>query len=186
MTEAHPMDEKKIQVEEVDEAEAAAEFGEDSPDDGPSERIGRKLEGTTEGVPDWAALPPGFAIPPGKRCGWMLFRAEWTDAPQKGDRWVMMWPLSESEEKLAYKRSNGESARAVAELTKATIRVIDGVKADRTGAIGPGNVNAFWAEAGTKLRQMMQNYYLKTHTLSVEEQQDFFANCFVVTTAVGG
>lgn len=181
--------EKKIEVGEMSDEEAAAAFGEEpeaDDGDGVGERMEKKLGGTTEGVPEWAALPPNFVIPPGKRCGWMLFRAEWTDAPTKGDRWVMMWPLSEAEEKLAYKRSGGESAKAIAELTKATIRVIDGVKADRTGASGPGNVNVFWAEIGTKLRQMLQNYYLKTHTLSAEEQQDFFANCFVVTTAVGG
>lgn len=82
--------------------------------------------------------------------------------------------LSESEEKIAYKRSGGDSTRAIAELTKMSIRLIDGVKADRTGATGPGNVNIFWAEIGTKLRQMLQNYYLRTHTLSQEEQTDFF------------
>jgi len=177
--------EEKIEVGEMSEAEAAAAFGED--DDTAGERIESKLANErTEGVPEWAELPPGFDIPPGKQCGWMLFRAEWTDSPDKGDQWCMMWPLSEAEEKIAYKRSGGDPTRAITELAKCTIRVVNGVKADRTGASGPGNVNIFWAGLGTKLRQLIQNYYLKTHTLSSEEQQDFFANCFTVTTAVGG
>jgi hypothetical protein len=184
----------------MSDAEAAAAFGdEDSPpviagegadfdDDAPEPTADERIASApvVEGVPEWAELPPGFAPPPGKRLGWMRFRADWTDAPQKGDRWCMMWTLSESEEKMAYKRSGGDSARVVMELAKATIRVIDGVKADRTGAMGIGSVNIFWAELGTKCRQMVTNYYLKSHTLSAEEQQDFFANCFVVTTAVAG
>jgi len=187
--------EKKIEVAELSAAEAEAEFGDGASEDGEEttagERIAARLAtpatgAKIEGVPEWASIPPGFEIPPGKRCGWMLFRAEWTDAPAKGDRWCMMWPLSEAEEKIAYKRSNGEATKAIAELTKASLRIVDGVKADRTGTSAPGSVGVFWAEIGTKLRQMLQNYYLKTHTLSSEEQQDFFANCFVVTTAVGG
>lgn len=182
---------EKIEVQELSEEEAADAFGEPAPDDDGDETAGDRINAKLakagiEGVPEWASLPPNFVIPPGKRCGWMLFRAEWTDAPTKGDRWCLMWPLSESEEKIAYKRSNGESSRAIVELAKASIRVIDAVKVDRTGASGPGNVNIFWADIGTKLRQMIQNYYLKTHTLSSEEQQDFFANCFVVSTAVAG
>jgi hypothetical protein len=175
----------KVETGEMSEAEAEEAFGDDAAD-GVGDRMGEKLSHAIEGVPEWASIPPNFAIPPGKRLGWMRFRSEWTDAPMKGDRWCMMWPLSEAEEKIAYKRSNGDASRAIAELTKASIRLIDGAKVDRTGASGPGNVAIFWAEVGTKMRQMLQNYYLKTHTLTPEEQQDFFANCFVVTTAVAG
>jgi len=181
--------EEKIEVSDISTAEADAEFGVgEYEDEGTAgDRIKSRLaDGAVDGIPDWASVPPNFAIAPGRRCGWMLFRADWTDAPDKGDRWCMMWPLSESEEKLAYKRSGGDSVRAITELTKASIRLVDGVAANRTGSIGPGSVGVFWAEIGTKLRQMLQNYYLKTHSLSPEEQQDFFANCFVVTMAKGG
>lgn len=184
MTQATSTIEDQTSVEMMSEEEAEAAFGDGIGTTIP--QIENRLAEPVEGVPEWATLPPGFQIPPGKRLGWMRFRAEWTEAPQKGDRWCLMWTLSEAEEKAAYKRCAGDSTRALLELAKATIRVVDGVKADRTGAPGPGNVNAFWAELGVKLRQMIQNYYLKTHTLSPEEQQDFFANCFVVTTAVAG
>ena len=99
--------EKKIEVAELSAAEAEAEFGDGASEDGEEttagERIAARLATPTtgakiEGVPEWASIPPGFEIPPGKRCGWMLFRAEWTDAPAKGDRWCMMWPLSEAEQ----------------------------------------------------------------------------------------
>lgn len=181
--------ENTIKVDTISDAEADAEFGSDYQDDqslSAVEKLDKKIASSVEGLPDFASLPEGFVIPPGKRCGWMKIRAEWTDAPELGDRWCMMWPVSEAEEKIAYKRSQGDQMKAMAELTKASIRVIDGVRVDRTGATGPGNVHMFWAQMGTKMRQMMQNYYLKTHTLSQEEQQDFFANCFVVTTAVAG
>jgi hypothetical protein len=194
---------KKIEANDMSEAEEKAVFGEpeepvdevteqdeETDDEKPKtaqERIAAKASAEPiEGLPEFASLPKGYEIPPGKRCGWMLFRAEWTDAPAKGDRWVMMWPLSVAEEKMAYKRSQGDSTQAVNELAKATIRLIDGHKADRTGTVCPGSVNIFWAEIGTKLRQMIQSYYLKTHQLSLEEQQDFFSNCFVVTNAAVG
>lgn len=193
-------DEKKIVVGEVSEEDAAAALGEKPQEELVEAEEAEEEEGAPkpmsfdeklagpriEGLPEFASLPPGFVIPPGKRCGWMLFRAAWTDAPEKGDRWCMMWPLSEAEEKNAYKRTAGEGHRSIAELTKASIRIIDGVKADRTGPMSVGSVNMFWAQMGVKCRQLMMNYYLKTHTLSPEEQQDFFGSCFVVSTAVGG
>lgn len=182
-------------VREMSEVEQAVMFGEteveadaELEETSVLEQMEDKITGASEveGVPEWATLPLGFKIPPGKRLGWMKFLAEWTDTPQKGDRWIMMWNLSESEEKVAYKKAGGETQRAIAELAKATLRVIDGVKADRTGASGPGNVAILWAELGTGLRQIVMNYYLKTHTLSPEAQQLFFANFFVVTTAAAG
>lgn len=136
-------------------------------------------------VPDWAPLPTGFKIQPGKRVSFFRFRAKWTDKPEKGDRWCMVWNLTEAEESASYKRCRGEQSRTFPELAKSTIRVVDGHVADRTGTGGPASVALFWNDIGTACRQLIQNYYLKTHTLNQEEQADFFANCLVVTTAVG-
>lgn len=179
--------EPKVDVTELSDEEAADAFGEDDDGErsvpkGMDEKMGERVEG----LPDFASLPQGFEIRQGKRCGWMLFRAEWTETPEKGDRWCMMWTLSASEEKAALKKAAGDQTKALDELAKATIRLIDGARADRTGGSGKGAVHIFWAELGTKCRQMITSYYVKTHTLNADERADFFANCFVVTTAVGG
>src|SRR5208282_2795505 len=84
-------------------------------------------------LPDWVSFPPGFKIPPGKEVSFLYFRAKWTDRPEKGDRWCMMWTLSDADEKLAIKRTRGEGGRALTELTKGTIRIVDGKRGDWTG-----------------------------------------------------
>lgn len=116
----------------------------------------------------------------------MRFRAEWTDAPQKGDRVMVLWSLTEAEEKLAYKRSGDDTRSTIAELSKQSIRAIDGCKADWTRASVPGAVHILWNDLGTRCRQQIMNWYLKSHTLTSEQQQDFFVNCFAVRSAVGG
>lgn len=134
-------------------------------------------------VPDWFTMPPGFVIPPHKEIIFLRFRAAWTDRPDKGERMCMLWPLSDADEKLALKRTRGEPARGLSELSKQLIRAVDGCRADWTGQPGPGSVERFWDEIGSKCRQLIQNYYAKTHTLSNEEKYDFLGNCFVVKNA---
>jgi hypothetical protein len=131
-------------------------------------------------IPEWVKIPPKMKIPDGQEVGFMLFRAKWTAKPQLGDRQVILWPLTDADEKLAMKRTRGESGRSLTEASKQTIRAIDGVKANWTGAFVLGNVDTFWNDIGPKCRQLVMNFYLKTHTLEVAEQLDFFANCLVV------
>ena len=140
-------------------------------------------------LPDWVSFPQGFRIPPGKEVAFLYFRAKWTDRPEKGDRWCMMWTLSDADEKLAIKRTRGESGRTLSELTKGTIRLMDGKRADWTQSgdkettVSP---ERFWDEIGAKCRQEITNIYLKTHSLSREERADFLGNCVVIRKAVVG
>lgn len=171
-----------IKVATVSEEEEESEFGTGDLE----EQVSNKMSQAQEGLPSFAVLPPGFVLPPGKQIGFMYFRGEWTDTPEDGDRWCMMWPLTEAEEKAAIKKGGGEQNAIISELAKSTIRVIDGLKVDKTGVTSPANLNMFWSKLGPRCRPLIKNYYYKTHTLSKEDQQDFFANCFVVMTAVAG
>lgn len=138
-------------------------------------------------IPSWASLPPDdsgkpFAFPPDMPdiC-FMLFKGAWTRKPSKGDRWCVLWPLTDNEEKLASKRVQ-DSKRTIAEMSKQMIRVIDGERADW----GNGSVDRFWNDIGPKCRLLIQNYYMKTHSLDVVETADFFANCMRVVSATAG
>jgi hypothetical protein len=138
-------------------------------------------------VPDWVEFPPGFKIPPGKQIGFLRFRAKWTDSPEMGDRTCIVWPLSDADEKFALKRTRGESARTLAELSKQMIRAVDGKKTAWTGNPNDGvDVDKFWDQLGGKCRQLIQNHYLKLHSLSSEELADFFLNCVAIRSSAGG
>ena len=151
------------EVEPTDEEVAALED-----EDGP--KRGR-------GVPPWATLPPGFKVPPGgARATFMRFKAEWTDRPEKGDRWCMVWPLTEQDEKLAMARAAGDANQAVHELTRQTIRIVDGHKADWTGSPNAGSVRQFWRDIGKRCRNLLIINYHRTHNLSPEELADFAVN----------
>lgn len=144
-------------------------------------------EANPGGNPPWAPLPPGFRIPVGKSVTFMRFRPEWTDRPDLGERSLVMWPLSDTEIVLANQLARGDDNRTVEEMAKMMIRAIDGKLADRTGnpAVGAYSVNKLWTELGEKCRRQVKMHYIKTHTLSQEEQLDFFTSCFAVRTAAG-
>ena len=152
----------------------------------------RRLADANGGEPDqdarpaWAKVPPSLVLPPGKQIGFMLFRAAWTDRPDLGDRTIVTWGLSVNDEKLARQASRGDSARAIDELAKRTIRAIDGVRADWTGKRGAGDVNAFWEQVGPKCRPLIINAYWKLHSLTAEETADFFTGCIAYRSAVAG
>lgn len=136
-------------------------------------------------LPDWAALPEGFKMPLGKQVIALRFRAKWTDYPKRGDRWCLLWNLTEADEKLALKRTRGEGIRAIDELAKQTVRVIDGLRTDWVALAGAGSMRAFWDEVGGKCRQQVKNVYAKRHTMSQEELTDFFTDCIAVATVAG-
>ena len=133
-------------------------------------------------TPAWVVLPSDLTLPPGKLVGFMRFRANLTDVAGKGDRHCILWNLSSADEKLALKRTRGDAMRTVQEMAKQMIRSIDGFRVDWTGAFGVGNVDKFWDEIGSRYRQQLVNYYIKTHSLGQAEQADFFANCIAIRT----
>lgn len=133
--------------------------------------------------PDWAIIPKGVKPPrKGKSIAFMRFPAEWTTDPSKGDRWCACWEIGETEERLAYGRARGDMHRSMSELAKATIRVVDGHKADWSGVGKAGSVSEFWTGIGAKGRQMIRNYYVRTHTVSTREQDAFFSQHFALVT----
>lgn len=133
--------------------------------------------------PDWASVPPNLILPPEVLVTYVRCKAKLTRIPSKGDRNIIIWGLTASEEMMSLKRCMGENLRSVSEMTKMTIRAIDGVKVDWSGRPGPGNVNTFWDEIGPAYRQQLINVYLKTHALSSEDQADFFVNCLHIEDA---
>lgn len=135
-------------------------------------------EADSGGLPEWAVMPPGFKIPAGRTVSFLKFKAEWTDAPEKGDRQCIVWNLTDNDERIAIKRASGGDAMMVAgELSKQMIRAIDGVKVNWMASKGPGCMDTFWSEMGSKCRQMVIRWYTQNHSLSEAEQADFFENC---------
>ncbi len=172
-----------VEVKELDEEEAAKAFeeGDDIQQEEPEDDDPLAAGGD---VPEWATIPPGVKMPqPGVQIAFLRIPARWTTNPSKGDRWCMCAPIGETEERLAYNRARGDQVRSVHELAKATIRVIDGHKADWSADLNkPGAVAAFWSGIGAKGRQVVRNYYQRTHTVSEEEALDFFGKHFVNVT----
>jgi hypothetical protein len=170
-------DQLRLLAEQGVDGAAEVEDVEDDEPEVPSQSAG-------EGIPDWCAVPEGWAPPKGRQVWFLLLRASWTDVPNKGDRTLVLWTLTEADEKLALKRTRGESLRTIDELTKQIIRVVDGKRVDwAQGKACAAEV--VWNEIGTKLRQELKNFYVKTHTLTMEERTDFLSNCVAVRTFVG-
>lgn len=134
-------------------------------------------------LPDWATLPEGLVVPQGWQVWVVRFRAQLTNTPGKGDRKAILWNLSESDEKHAAKRARGDGMRVIDECAKQMIRAVDGVRADWSGASGPGSITTFWSEIGGKCRHQIKSLYLKTHTMTPQENADFFEHCVAVRTA---
>lgn len=129
-------------------------------------------------APDWAKVPPSpFRFPRGVDVLFVRIRADLTSARQKGDRILIVWGLSDGDEKLAVQRSLSDSNRAITELAKQTIRAIDGHPADWSGRPGPGNVDQLWREIGGKGRGQIVRLYTQLHVYDAKEQADFFENC---------
>ena len=96
----------------------------------------------------------------------------------------MVGERSSGDKKIASSRAQGDANRLADELTKQFMRVIEGTVAEWTGAVGVGNIDAFWDHIGEKCRRKLNELFLKMHTMSVEESADFLENCIVVRSAV--
>jgi hypothetical protein len=126
---------------------------------------------------DWMKVPEGLKMPAGWTIFFVRFRAAMTNTPKKGDRVAIVWNLSEVDEKLAARRSQGSAVRIIDEMAKGMIRAIDGKIAT------PQDVQNFWSEIGGKCRHQLKSLYLKNHTMSPEENTDFLDSCIASRTA---
>lgn len=158
---------------------------EDLPERQQAETLEEAANRDPNAVPEWIKIPPSLKIPEGKEVQFVRFLAKWTDKPHLGERQCILWSLSSADEKLAMKRTRGDSMAALQEATKQSIRVIDGAKADWTGRFGLGNVDTFWNDIGPKCRNALAAIYHKTHHLEALEQLHFFTNCFVARRVAG-
>lgn len=139
--------------------------------------------GGADDMPEWAVLPNDLKIPKGRVVAFILFRADWTDTPDKGDRQCIVWNLSDADERIALKRTAmGDGLGAVSELAKQSVRAVDGHRVDWSKPKGPGSIDQFWREIGAKCRALVQRWYLQNHQLTDREQADFFENCVAVRT----
>lgn len=134
-------------------------------------------------IPSWVKIPPGFKIPPGVQVFFVRIRKGVTRVPGKGDRVVVMWDLTPTDEIFAYKRSSGDTQRAVGELTKQMIRAFDGQKVDWTRGAA-SNIETFWRDIGGRGRALLMNIYHRAHNLGADELVDFFLKCVAVRSAV--
>jgi len=179
--------EAKIETGAMSEEEAAEAFGGDPE---PKEELpldGVPVDGGE--LPNWAnQLPVSLKVPEDTQVAWIRIRADMTIRPNGGDRVLVLWPLNEVEEKQAIARARGGDQHAlIAELSKACIRMIDGIPTDRTGSmLVPGSLSKTWRDIGPKGRALVRTYYQRVHTLTMEESTDFFLNCFVTKIAAAG
>ena len=165
-----------LPVQEMTEEQAEAVLAGENPEDAEPTQ-------DANAMPEWASIPKGVKMPrPGCSVAFIRIPSAWTTDPAKGDRWCACWQIGETEERLAYQRSRNDMQRSVNELAKATIRIVDGHKADWSGTPKAGSVSEFWSSIGPKGRAMIRNYYVRTHTVSDEEVLDFFSNHFVNMT----
>lgn len=133
-------------------------------------------------LPDWAVMPPDLVVPPDRTVYFVRFKAEWTLARSKGDRVIILWPITVKEEKLGFKRARGESAEVMDQLTSMGIRAIDG------NALKPALHAAACAklfdELGLKCVAQLRNWYARNHALGADQLVDFYGSCIAVVSAV--
>jgi len=183
------------EIDEEDESELVEEAGappdDDSPgnaaqddDDDPKPKLNAAADDVPypdfeeeDNWPAWAVLPKQVKPKPGTRMECFKFEAEHTEDQQ--EHWCIVWPLKDKEQANAYKNTAGTAERAIAELAKMGLRVVDGLPArwDVTPATS-GSIMGFWNVIGAKGRQMLQEWYAKAHAFSKEERKVFFARCY--------
>jgi hypothetical protein len=172
-----------------DEAQTAGDAG-DEKEEGPKPYRPELPEAEARGAPPWVKIPNGFKFPRGRQVLFLKFRAEWTDAPWKGDeltgldgkwRQCICWPISIGDKKVAFGRAKSDPNRASDELTLQMIRAIDGREVKWDG-LPEGRVEDWWNEIGERCRNLLTKVFLQLHSLDRSQQQDFFENCIAVRT----
>lgn len=159
-------------------------------------------EATRGGAPPWVRMPSGIVFPRGRQVLFLRFAAKWTDTPHMGEplpvedaeaaaiagpggRWrqAICWPLSVGDEKLAIGRALGDNNRLSNELTKQMVRAIDGHMVDWTGAPGPGMIDVWWDQVGSRVRMRLSEIFTRLHVMSRDETASFIESCVAVRTA---
>jgi len=136
-----------------------------------------------DGIPDWAIVPKDLRVPKGRQVIFIKIRAALTDTPEKGERQAICWSLSDGDEKFATDRCEGKAGRASSEYTKQMIRAVDGAVVNWMRSRGPGSLDEFWSEIGSKGRNLLMRTYSKLHLADDDEVRDFFENCIAVRTS---
>jgi hypothetical protein len=135
-------------------------------------------------APKWAKVPKDMKFPRGIQVLFIRIRADLTMYPSKGDRQVILWALTDGDEKLAIGRSMANAARAGTEMAKQMVRAVDGERLNWTGdPSAPGiDVDRVWHEIGPKGRNLMQRLFTQLHAMNEVELVDFFENCIGVVS----
>lgn len=179
---------EKLTPQDVAKLEAASAS---KPEEKPAEQLdydddGRAVMLDRSKPPPWALVPADAGarkMPKKIPVSFFRFRAEWTDTPEKGDRQCVIWNLAVGDEKVAAHRA-GDTNSITSELAKQTVRAVDGAWADYgTPRSTPYGIDTFWDDIGYKCRQLVINYWVKTHSLTPTEKVDFLANCQAVRVA---
>jgi hypothetical protein len=137
-----------------------------------------KSDGTRR-APGWAKIPQGMKFPKGIDVLILRLRPEWTMYPGKGERQVILWQLTDGDQKLAISRAMGDSNRLGIEMTKQMIRAADGMQINWTGdPSAPGiDIDRFWHEIGQKGRSLLHRITNQMCIMSEDEHADFFEHC---------
>lgn len=135
-------------------------------------------------APAWANVPKEMKFPRGIQVLFIRIRADLTMYPGKGDRQVIIWPLTDGDEKLAIGRSMANAARAGTEMAKQMIRAADGMRINWTGdPSSPGtDIDSLWHEIGPKGRNLMQRLFAQLHAMNEDELVDFLEHCISVVS----
>jgi len=130
-------------------------------------------------APVWAKIPKGMKFPKGIDVLILRIRADLTMYPGKGERQVIIWQLTDGDQKLALSRSMGDTNRYAIEMTKQMIRAADGQQINWTGdPKSPGiDIERFWHEIGQKGRNLLHRVTNMMCVMNEEEHADFFEHC---------
>lgn len=133
----------------------------------------------TRHAPTWAKVPKGMRFPKGIDVLFVRIRGELTMYPGKGDRQVILWPMTDGDQKIALGRAMGDRNRAAVEMTKQIVRAIDGQPVNWTGdPSAPGiDVDRFWHEIGPKGRNLLDRLFVQLNMMNEDELVDFFEHC---------
>ncbi len=133
-------------------------------------------------APKGFKIPKDMVFPRGIDVLFITLPASITAYSGKGDRQVVLWPLTDADEKLAISRSMANAARAGTELAKQMIRAIDGERINWTGDPSqPGaDIDRAWHEFGPKGRNLLQRLFNQMHAMTEDELVHFFEHCIAV------
>lgn len=171
---------QEVSPKEIDEANAELKTEKEEP-----KKQGFKIPAAQgRRAPPWAKIPKDMKFPRGIQVLFIRIRAELTMYPSKGDRQVILWALTDADEKLAIGRSMANAARAGVEMAKQMIRAIDGERINWTGNPNePGaDIDTFWHQIGPKGRNLLQRLFNQLHAMNEDELVDFFENCIGVVS----